>query len=568
VDQDKCNGKDKCTFSAPCHIACPAKIDPESYISLIAEGKFKEAITLFREISPFAGVLGRVCTHPCEIDCQRGKYDESISICSLKRSMADHEFRIGREKARRIIINKTDKIAIIGSGPAGLSCAYDLIRKGYPVTVFEATAQSGGLLRYGIPGYRLPKEVLDNEINYVKELGIEIKTNCPVKNVEDIFQQGYKAIFIATGAWRSLKLGVAGEQALGVVYALDLLRRINSGEKVTFDKRVVVIGGGSVAIDAARSSVRLGAQEVHLVCLECRDLSDKDGMPAQVGEIAQAEQEGVIIHPSLGIRRVLTEEGRAIGVETMICTSVREADGTFAPKFAECSSPTILGDNIIVAIGQAVDHSSSPSGVEYTGRGLSIDPLTFETSRKGIFAGGDVVESNGSVINAIASGKKAAISIMRYLNGEDLKHQQETTPEQLQWVSYTDIINQPRKVPPTMAIENRRNFTEVDLELDEEMSIDEARRCLKCGKCSKACPYGSPQFGMGKNAKMQKCDLCIERWQEGKQPICVASCPTRALDAGPIDEMRAKYSDVRAATGFIYNKELEPSIIYKPKLQP
>ncbi|GAI23991.1 unnamed protein product, partial [marine sediment metagenome] len=215
----------------PCRAACPAGVNAQGYIALISQGKFKEAVEVLRRTMPFAGVCGRVCTHPCELDCERGKVDEPVSIRYLKRFMADYELRVGREKATPIEKTKEDRVAIIGSGPAGLACAYDLIRQGYPVTVFEAAPQSGGLLRYGIPEYRLPNEVLDNEISYIEELGVEIKTNTPVKNLEDMFNQGYRAVFLGTGAGTSQKMGIPNEDATGVIHALHFLRQVSLGER-------------------------------------------------------------------------------------------------------------------------------------------------------------------------------------------------------------------------------------------------------------------------------------------------------------------------------------------------
>lgn len=569
VDREKCQGKDKCAVCAPCQVACPAGVDAEGYISLISEGKFEAAIELFRETTPFAGVLGRVCTHPCEVVCEREKVDEAIAICSLKRFMADYELRAGRQKATPVDKTKAEKVAVIGSGPAGLACAYDLVRQGYPVTVFEAAPRSGGLLRYGIPEYRLPKAVLDDEISYIEELGVEVKTNAPVKALDDVFKQGYKAVFIATGGGLSQKMGIPGEDAGGVIYALDFLKQVNSGTEVNLGEKVVVIGGGSVAIDAARMSLRLGAREVHLVCLECRDFTSKDRMPAQEQEIEEADEEGVIIHPCLGIRRILTREGRAVGLETIACVSVRNENGTFVPRFIEEDTAlTIEVDNVIIAIGQAVDKSMLPAGLSYTAGGaVLVDPVTQQSGTEGVFAGGDVVSGAADIISAIAAGKEAAISIDRYLRGVDLKQGRQVPLEQVEWVSKKEVETKPRSTMPVIALEKRKDFAEVALGFDEKTAIAEAKRCLHCGRCFKACPYGAPQFGAEENAKMQKCNLCLDlgRWEEQKKPICIAACPLRALDAGPIDELTSKYGDIKEAEGLSYSPENKPSIIVRPK---
>ncbi len=401
----------------PCQVECPAGVNGQDFLYLIAQSKYKEALELVRMAIPFAGVLGRVCTHPCETECERGEVDGPLSIRSLHRFVADYELREGREKTTRIEKKKEERIAIIGSGPSGLACAYELVKNGYPVTVFEAASECGGMMRYGIPEYRLPRNILDNEISYIEELGVEIKTNRPVKSIEDIFDQGYKAIFLATGAWISQKLDIPDEEAEGVIYALDFLNKVNSGEKVEIGIKVTVIGGGSVAIDAARLSLRLGAEEVNLICLESTDLTCKDRMPAQDLEIEQAREEGVIIHPSLGMAKILTEGGKVVGLETVSCVSVIDSEGRFAPKFGEGPAPTIVADTVIVAIGQKPDErdfaelDKGPFGT------IKADKITLETNIKGVFAGGDVVSGPANVISAVAAGKEAAISIELYLAG-------------------------------------------------------------------------------------------------------------------------------------------------------
>lgn len=450
---------------APCQVACPAGIDAGGYIKLIAEGKAKDALALFRQAAPFAGVLGRVCAHPCEVDCYRGQFDDAISICSLKRYMADNELKTGREKATPVKITKKDKIAIVGSGPAGLACAYDLVRQGYPVTVFEAADMAGGLLRYGVPEYRLPREVLNDEISFIEELGTEIKTNTKIENVDALLGQGYKAVFVATGAWQSYKMGIPGEDAKGVLYAMDFLKQANSGKKVRLGKRVVVVGGGSVAVDTARVAKRLGAEEVHLVCLECRDFASKDRMLASPDEVFEAEKEGIIIHPCLGPKRILTtKNNRVLGLEMMACTSVREKNGAFAPKYKEDELSVIKASNVIVAIGQKVDSTMVPGGIKQYPSGIvSVDPVTLETSIKGVFAGGDVAGGAADVISAIAAGKGAAVSIDRYLSGTDMKKGRRA-------VLAGKGTRQPlRKISAVGG-----------LAWDENTAIEQAKQCLSC----------------------------------------------------------------------------------------
>jgi len=462
---------------APCLLACPAQVNAEGYIGLIAEGKVKEALDLFRETTPLAGVLGRVCTHPCEADCQRGKIDEAVAIRSLKRFMADCELKGRTEKVIPVEKTKENEVAIVGSGPAGLSCAYTLNRKGYPVTVFEAAPQIGGMLRYCIPEYRLPKEILDKEISYIEASGVEIRTNAPVKKLEEILKIGYKAIFLATGAWISQKLGLPGEDARGVTYALDFIKGADSGDNNRHElNRVAVIGGGSVAIDSARRALRLGAKEVHLVCLESKDLMCRDRMLAQDLEIKDAEEEGVIIHPCLGIRRILIKDERVVGLETAICTSVLDAEGKFAPKLAEGPTPNIMADTIIVAIGQRPDSMEFPEIEKSVSGSFKVEELTLETNIKGVFAGGDVVTGPADVVRAIAAGRHAAISIDRYLSGLGLRQ------DRLPFIKSKIVMEGIKSTrPPVIPIKGRKNFAEVELSFDQESASEQANRCFRCG---------------------------------------------------------------------------------------
>ena len=465
----------------PCQVKCPAAVNGQDFLYLIAQGKYKESLELVRMAIPFAGVLGRICTHPCEKECERGEVDEPLSLRSLHRFVADVELREGREKAKPIEKTKEERVAIIGSGPGGLACAYELVKNGYPVTVFEAAPKSGGMMRYGIPEYRLPKHVLDDEINYIEELGVEIKTNTPVENLEDIFNQGYKAIFMSTGAWTSQTLNIPDEDAKGVIYALEFLKQVNSGETVALGEKVAVIGAGSVAIDAARLSLRLGAKEVNLICLESTDLTCKDRMPAQDMEIEQAQEEGVIIHPSLGVAKILTDEEKVTGLETVSCVSVIDSEGRFAPEFSEGPAPMIQADTVIVAIGQKPDEKGFAE-LDKTPLGtLKVDETTLETSIQGVFAGGDVVSGPADVISAVAAGKQAAISIELYLAGMDLKESRPAPLQRIEEVPKEGVEKEARQVIPVLEPAKRKTLAEVELGYEDQTAMRESQRCLHCG---------------------------------------------------------------------------------------
>jgi heterodisulfide reductase subunit A len=478
----------------PCRVACPAGVNAQGYVALISQGKFKEALEVLRRTMPFAGVCGRVCTHPCEKECERGKVDQPVSIRSLKRFMSDYEMNAGREKATPIERTKEDKVAVIGSGPAGLACAYDLIREGYPVTVFEAAPKAGGLLRYGIPEYRLPEKVLDNEISYIQELGVEIKTGSPVASFKDVFEQGYEAIFLATGAWVSQKMGIPNEDARGVLHGLDFLNKANSGEKVELGQRVAIIGGGNAAVDAARVAKRLGAKDINIVYRRSRA-----EMPADADEVDAAEEEGIKLHLLAAPVKVLAKDGKVTGIQC-IRMELGEPDesGRRRPVPVKGSEFDMDVDSVIMAVGQGVKKEALPKELEYTNWGtIKVDQTTLQTNIEGVFAGGDVVSGPADVIAAVAAGKEAAISIDRHLRGVDLKEGRPVPVKRVEEVSKKGVEKKARPKMPTLDTSKREGFTEVELGYDEKTAIAEAQRCLNCGVCSecmeciKACQANS-----------------------------------------------------------------------------
>ncbi|MCK4590535.1 MAG: FAD-dependent oxidoreductase, partial [Candidatus Latescibacteria bacterium] len=469
----------------PCVLACPAGTNVQGYLALIAEKKYPEAVALIRENIPLPGVIGRICPHPCETQCKRGFWDDPLSICALKRFAADS---VVEEPPLPEIEPKQEKVAIVGSGPAGLSAAYYLALQGYQISVFEALPQAGGMLYFGIPEYRLPKKVLQKEIDYIRRLGVKIKTNTPVGNglgIEDLFAKGYQAVFVATGAHQSRKLGVPGEESQGVVHGVDFLRELNLGKTVQLGKRVAVIGGGDVAIDAARSALRLGAEEVLILYRRSRE-----EMPASDEEIEAAEAEGVKIQYLVAPVEVLTANGKVSGIR---CIRMRlgepDSSGRRRPVPIEGSEFQIDVDTVIPAIGQMPELSLlKESGVEISRWGTIVaDSLTFATSRPGLFAGGDNVTGPATAVEAIAAGKEVAISIARYLQGEDLKQGREKKmPKPLDLSDLPqDEPKKPRVKMPAISLKQRRtSFKEVDLGLPEEAAVAEAKRCLSCGICS------------------------------------------------------------------------------------
>jgi len=402
-----------------CQDTCPIHLDIRGYIGLIADGRLEESLDLIREKLLFPATIGRICPHPCEEQCNRGQIDKPLCIKDLKRFVSDYEVKLltmPRTKGRMSTQGK-DRVAIVGAGPAGLTCAHDLGLKGYQVTIFEALPVAGGMLKVGIPDYRLPRTILEMEINQVRELGVEIKMDTPVGKelkLKGLFNQGFKAIFIAVGAHNNQRMKIAGEDLPNVVPGVSFLRDLNLGKEVKVGEKVGVIGGGNVAMDAARSSLRLGAKEVLILYRRSRE-----EMPASDEEIEAALAEGINIQYLIVPSEVISEAGKAVGL-TCVRMQLGEPDqsGRRKPIPIPGSEFTIPLDMIMPAIGQTSDLSfiEEGSGITLTKWGtIKVDPETLETSRKGVFAGGDCVTGPGIAIEAISAGKQAAISIERYL---------------------------------------------------------------------------------------------------------------------------------------------------------
>ncbi len=474
---------------APCTLTCPLRLNVRDYVGLIAMGRFKESLALIREKLPFPSVCGRICSHPCEDECLRGKLvDDPISIRELKRFVADYEVRTGdKAPVPEREEKKNKKVAVIGAGPSGLTCAYFLSIKGYDVTVFEALEKPGGMLMVGIPPYRLPKDVLMSEIEAIERVGVEIKTG--VRFGKDITykklkENGFEALFLAIGAHEDIKLGIEGENLEGVLSGVEFLKDMNLGKKMDLSGKIVsVIGGGNVAIDAARSALRLGAKEVHIFYRRTRR-----EMPASFEEIEDALEEGIKIHYLTMPKRILGSGSKVKGIE-FVRMGLGEPDETGRRKPFELPDTEFVfyTDLVIRAIGQRParipELEEMGLKVDRAGR-VKVDPITGETSIKGVFAGGDLVTGPAIAIEAIAWGKKVAESIDRYLKGEDLKAGREIEERRPVTTVREGVKKErrilSRKLPPDERI---KGFNEVVLTLSEEEAIKEARRCLSCRKC-------------------------------------------------------------------------------------
>lgn len=470
--------------TSPCRVTCPAHIPVQGYIALIAEGKFHEAYQRVLDAGvPFVGTLGRVCYHPCETECKRADWDEPISICALKRFAYD--MGADHPKPEPASIKYGERVAVIGAGPAGLTAAYNLILRGYKVTVFDALPEPGGMLAAGIPEYRLPRDVLTHEIEHITALGVDLKMNTPIGRdggpaLEDL-QKEYQAVFMGIGAHGSSRLGVPGEDMRGVFQAVPFLRHLNMGHEARIGKRVAVIGGGNSAIDAARCALRLGS-EVQLVYRRSRV-----EMPAAAWEVASAEEEGVKLTFLSAPTKVVEKNGQVVGIEC-IRMELGEPDssGRRRPVPIPGSEYVLDVDTVIAAIGQTVE--STGLGVETKWDRVIVDPLTLETSIKGVFAGGDAVIGPASVVEAVGAGIQAAESIHRYLRGLDLREgrmKEYPKAKDIQVVPTSPVKRAPRERMNELPVAKRLNgFKEVELGLTQEQAIAEAQRCLDCAVCS------------------------------------------------------------------------------------
>jgi NADH-quinone oxidoreductase subunit F len=475
--------------SSPCQHTCPIDTEAAVYIALTARGKYEDALKIIKKDNPLPSVLARVCHHPCEEKCRAGQGGEPIAIRNLKRFITDYGLEKGiMVKAEPTKIDKKDKVAIVGSGPAGLTCGFYLAQKGYKVTIFEKLAEIGGMLSVGIPEYRLPRKVLKADIDYIKSAGVEIKTEAALGSdftIEDLHKEGYKAIFIATGAHKSLKLNIPKEDVKGVLPGMEVLTAINTGKKIDMGKKAGVVGGGNSAVDAARAILRM-EQVDEVTIFYRRSIAE---MPAYSEEVDAAIEEGIKIEFLTAPKKVVSGNGNLKGCEFLrMKLGEMDASGRRRPIPIDGSEFTVELDNLIVAISEQPDTSFAKKerGLDISQWGaIEVDRETLVTGRKGVFAGGDVVTGPNTVVDAVASGKVAAESIDKFLRGEEIKREYAVTrpsvyiePVEL---SEEELLEAKRPSMTNLTPEERKsNFKEVELGLKEEEAIKEARRCLRC----------------------------------------------------------------------------------------
>ena len=502
------------TGTAPCKTACPAHIAVQGYLKLAAQGKYTEALALIKKNNPLPAVCGHICNRRCEEACTRGTVDQAIAIDEVKKFIAakdlDSDTRYIPEKVIPKVQGSFDeKIAIIGAGPAGLSCAFYLAEKGYRPTIFEKNPTPGGMLVYGIPSYKLEKNIVQAEIDIIKEMGVDIRCGVEVGKditLDELRAQGYKAFYIAIGCQGGRKAGVPGEDAEGVITAVDFLHAVTEDESYKVQGKAVVIGGGNVAIDVSRSAIRCGAESVRQYCLETRDI-----MPASDEEVIEAEEDGVEINCGWGPKEILTENGKVKGIILKKCTSVKDADGRFNPKYDEDDTITVECENVFLSIGQSILWGDMLKGSKVElgrGQGAVADPVTYQTGESDIFVGGDVYTGPKFAIDAIAAGKLGAISIHRFVQPRSSltigRNRYEFKELDKEDISIGDYDHTKRQVPGKDASiadpvhsfrDNRLTFTEEQVKAETARclscgaSIVDPNKCIGCGLCTTRCEF-------------------------------------------------------------------------------
>ncbi len=519
-----------------CMAACPVHTNAQGYIAAIAAGDFDSAYDIARGPNPFVNICARICGHPCETACRRGVHDAPISIRALKRAAVDFAAggrRSGGTLQRHKRQNK--KVAVVGAGPGGVTAAHDLALLGYDVTLFEASDQLGGMLYHGVPEYRLPREVLAAEIDGLLDTGIEVRKNTRIGDQISFsdLRRDYKAVFLAIGAQKGRQLRIDGVEADGVINGIEFLLNVSLGYKVDLGKKVIVVGGGNVAMDVARTAAReagvefnsepsyavamdiarsamhMGAAEVHLVCLE-----SVDEMPAHEDEVLEARKEGVVVHNSLGPTKVIVENGKCQGLRVIKVASVFDENGRFAPKFIDGSEMDISCDSILLAVGQQPELGflGEENKLDLTPSGfVKAKKDTMETNIPGVYVGGDVCFGARTAIEAIADARRAASAIHTFLSGQTLDEEVVAKPRltPLPMHKMPDLYDRiPREEVPTLPIDRRTGVTEVEVGYTRDQAMHEASRCLTCNKspvldsskcvlcggCVDICPFGCIKF--------------------------------------------------------------------------
>ena len=480
------------TGTAPCKTACPAHIAVQGYLKKAAQGKYREALALIKKENPFPAVCGHICNRRCEDACTRGTIDQAVAIDEVKKFIAKQDLTAENRYIPPIIPPTTgrlfeEKIAIIGGGPAGLSCAFYLAEKGYKPTVFEKNEKPGGMLVYGIPSFKLEKDVVEAEIDVMRQMGVEIKCGIEVGKditLEELRKQGYKAFYLAIGCQGGRKANIQGEDAEGVMTAVDFLRTVGDNQNYPVEGRTVVVGGGNVAIDVARTASRCGASEVSMFCLEGRDI-----MPASEEEITEAQEEGITVNCGWGPKEILTENGKVKGIVFKKCLSVFDENKRFAPKFDEAVTMTVPCERVFLSIGQSIVWGNLLEGSKVElgrGNGAVADKVTYQTAEPDIFVGGDVYTGPKFAIDAIAAGKEGAISIHRFVQphssltiGRNRRQFIELDKSNIQVEEYD---NSSRQIPGMRKdIDAHKSFRDAKETFTEEQVRKETARCLGCG---------------------------------------------------------------------------------------
>ncbi|HML31853.1 FAD-dependent oxidoreductase [Sporomusa sphaeroides] len=528
--------------TSPCKVACPAHISVQGYIKLASEGKYADALKLIKRDNPFPAVCGRICPHDCESQCTRGKVDQPIAIDPIKRFIADQELKSDVRyipEIKECPETAGMKVAVIGAGPSGLSAAFYLAIQGYKVTVYEKEKKLGGMLTLGIPEFRLDRDTINAEIEVLEKLGVQFITGVEVgkfKTLEQLRAEGFKAFYFAIGAQNSKKLGIEGENLPGVLAGIDFLRDLNLGKKIPLSGPVVVIGGGNVAIDVARTAVRAGAASVNLFSLESRE-----EMPAWEDELAEAVEEGVVLNPSWGPKAIIQKDGKVTGIEMKKCTAVFDKDGQFSPAFDENTTQKVEAATILVAIGQSIDWGglTKNTACKLTkGNTMQVHDLSLQTNEPDIFAGGDAVTGPSLAIDAIAAGKQAAISIHRYLRGDNLTQGREAKfvsidKEKVDVAGYDRLPRQHTgKAQPTA---RAKSFEDLTATFTEAQVLKETKRCLGCGQA-----IVNPNKCMGCGVCAVNCDFDAIHMKRVRD-IPPAATPLEYM------EKTLKYREERAA---------------------